>query len=163
MKKYIITLIILVIMITSMGFLPSYGNNMSMKSASSTDSACYTVTGEIHQTPNEDGYLAGTISGDLVGTILTVAGPMEIHGIVIFRDIEQTWVISGGVVEGLIGRTLLFENKFRGIINDYPILKVNTTGRLVDGAQRGNITLHGWTNVSPPMTNFLEYHGVICP
>lgn len=162
MKKYIMTLIILIIFISSMGFLPTNGIDMSTIS-SNTDSACYTVTGEINQTPNEDGNLAGTISGDLVGTILTIAGPVEIHGIVIFRDIEQTWFITGGIVEDLIGRTLLFENEFRGIINDYPMLKVNTTGRLIDGAQRGNITLHGWTNLTPPITNYLEYHGVICP
>jgi hypothetical protein len=163
MKKYIMTLTIIGVMLSFLGIVPASGATMSNTYQLSATEGCFAVSGEIHQYQNNEGNLAGTISGDLVGNILSLAGPMEIHGIVIFRDVTQYWEITGGDIEALIGRTLVFENNFRGIINDYPMLKVNTTGILVKGADQGSITLHGWTRATEPMENYLEYHGVICP
>jgi len=163
MKKYLLTLTILGIMVSFLGIIPASGANMSNTYQLSATDGCFAVSGSISQVPNADGDLAGTISGDLEGNVLTLAGPVEIHGIVIFRDVTQYWEITGGGVETLVGRTLVFENNFRGIINDYPIIKVNTTGILVAGAEKGSLTLHGWTRIEPPVENYLEYHGVICP
>jgi hypothetical protein len=163
MKKYIMTLTIIGVMMSFFGILPTSGEGMSNTYQLSNTEGCFAVTGSINQFPDAEGNLAGPISGDLLGNVLTTAGPTEIHGIVVFRDVVQYWEITGGNVEALIGRRLVFENNFRGIINNYPILKVNTTGILVEGAEKGSITLHGWTRLVEPIENYLEYHGVICP
>ena len=163
MKKYIMTLTLLTVMLIFIGVIPASGENMANTYQLSETKQCYTVKGSLHQFSNESGDLAGEISGDLEGNVLTTAGPIEVHGIVIFRDVVQYWEISGGAVPELIGRTLVFDNKFRGIMNDYPMLKVNTTGILTEGASKGSITLHGWTKIGDPVENYLEYHGVICP
>ena len=163
MKKFLQTLIILGIMISFLGIIPASGANMSNTYQLSKTDGCFAGSGSISQFFNADGSMAGTISGDLEGNILTLVGPVEIHGIVIFRDVTQYWEITGGSVEELVGRTLVFENKFRGIINDYPVIKVNTSGILVEGAEKGSVTLHGWTRVTPPAENYMEYHVVVCP
>jgi len=82
----------------------------------------------------------------------------------VFRPVEQTWAITGGIVEPLIGQTLLLENDFVGITAQFPLVRVNTTARVVEGAERGNLTYHGTTDLSafPAITSHLEYHGVIC-
>ncbi len=120
---------------------------------------CAAVTGGIHQVSG-----VGTIDGDLEGTIESVGGfPIIVHGEAVFRPVVQTWEITGGVVEPLVGRTLVFENEFVGITAKLPLVRVNTRARLVAGAERGNLTLHGTTDVRRPITIDLEYHGVICP
>ena len=163
MKKYIIILVVIMAVISLSGFLPFNGEMMSNTYQLSSSEACYAVTGSVNQSGLPDGSMSGPITGDLVGIVHTTGGPAEIHGIVIFRDVVQIWEITGGNIEELVGRTLVFENKFRGIINDYPMLKVNTTGILVEGADKGSLTLHGWTIMGDPPENYLDYHAVICP
>jgi hypothetical protein len=106
----------------------------------------------------------GTITGDIEGAITAVGGfPMVWHGPVLMRPVEQTWEISGGIIEELIGETLVFDVNFTGIYAKPGLLSINNTARIVEGAQKGNLTQHGWTETSYPYINHLDYHGVICP
>lgn len=163
MNKKMLTALCILMVLSFSGVTPASGAELSDSAQASETNRCYPVQGSIYQSVNEDGLLAGSISGNLVGNILTIGGPPEIHGIVIFRDIVQYWEITGGDIEDLIGTTLVFENQFRGILNDYPLMIVNTSATLVEGADAGNITLHGWTSLFPVVENYLEYHGEICP
>jgi hypothetical protein len=132
-------------------------------SAQRTTRSCYNVAGALDQTFCPTG-LCGTISGDVEGTVTTVTDPAydELHGVAYMRLAEQTWEVAGGTVAPLVGRTLRFENEFIGILATMPKIIVNTRGRVIEGAEKGNLTIHGWTDVST-FTSHLEYHGVICP
>lgn len=163
MNKKILTALCILMVLSFSGVTSASGADLPGAAQFSQVNRCYAVQGSIHQTLNEDGILAGSISGDLVGNIITLGGPTEFHGVVMMGDIVQYWEITGGEIEGLIGSTLVFENRFRGILNDYPMVIVNTTAKLVEGAESGNITLHGWTSLAPVIENYLEYHGEICP
>lgn len=163
MNKKILTALCILMILSIPGVTPASGAELPGAAQPSEVNRCYAVQGAIYQSVNEDGNLAGTISGNLVGNVLTIGGFPEIHGIVIFRDIVQYWEITGGDIEDLTGTTLVFENEFRGILNDYPLMIVNTTATLIEGADSGNITLHGWTSLAPVVENYLEFHGEICP
>ncbi|NGP75040.1 hypothetical protein G3570_00230 [Balneolaceae bacterium YR4-1] len=122
---------------------------------------CQTVSGSIDQTGTP---LSGTISGDVEGTVVTlVTGPPSAHGTVLFLPGEQTWEVTGGNVESIIGETIQLEVDVVAV--KPPLLRINTTARIVDGARKGNLTYHGITDLSDPglATSHLEYHGVICP
>lgn len=130
--------------------------------AQADDAECYAVSGEIDQVIASGS--PGTISGDIEGMITVVAGfPVVSHGAVLMRPVEQTWEISGGIVGDLIGKTLVFEVDFVGINAKPGLLSINNTARVVEGAQKGNLTQHGWTEMSLPFINHLDYYGVICP
>lgn len=126
-------------------------------------SGCYTVSGALDQAGSPS-VLSGTISGDVEGSVVTVGGPIVARGAVLSRPGEQTWEITGGIVDPLIGSTLRLHVEVRAIAAEPPLLRINTTGRVVEGARDGNLTYHGTTDVSTfPITSHLEYHGVICP
>jgi hypothetical protein len=156
MIKYIIPLILLGLA------LSSYADSPTGKIAGK--SGCYAVSGALDFAglPTDP---PGAISGDVVGTFVNAAGPPDFHGAVVSRPVRQTWEITGGIVEPLFGKTVVFENDFTGILAQLPIIHVNTTMRVAEGAKKGNLTLHGWTDVSGGVfvTMHLEYHGVICP
>ena len=132
--------------------------------AQAESAGCYAVSGEIDQVWVGTGF-SGTLSGDLEGTFAAVGGfPMVYHGVVLMRPVEQTWEVTGGIIEELIGETLVFDVDFVGTYNKPDLLSINNTLRVVEGAQKGNLTQHGWTELLPPLfTNHLDYHGVICP
>ena len=166
MTKYFMPLAFVGLTLGSNGDLPAARANLSPDFAiagSTGSSGCYAVSGEIDQAGGGL-VLSGTSSGDLEGTVVTVGGPIVVQGEVVFRPVEQTWAITGGIVEPLIGQTLLLENDFVGITAQFPLVRVNTTARVVEGAERGNLTYHGTTDLSasPAITSHLEYHGVIC-
>jgi hypothetical protein len=127
-------------------------------------SGCYTVSGAMDQA-GTPALLLGTSSGDVVGTLVTVPGPSVRRGDALLRPAERTWEITGGIVEPLIGQTLRLEEDVVTIVAQLPLLRVESTSRVVEGARMGNLTLHGTTDVSalPEITSHLEYHGVICP
>jgi hypothetical protein len=154
MIKYIIALMLLGLALSSHADSPNGG--------AAGKSGCYTVSGALDQTVQPDGSLSGPISGDIEGTVVTVGGPVDIHGVVVFRPVWQTWEVTGGIVVPLIGTSVHFENDFTGIFAQPPIVLVNTKMRVADGARKGNLTLHGWTDHSTSSSH-LEYHGVICP
>lgn len=127
-------------------------------------SGCYDVSGTIDQVGTGPDQLAGTISGDVEGGVVTVGGPIVIQGAVLSRPAEQTWEITGGIVDPLIGTTLRLHVEVLAIAAQLPLFRINTTSRVVEGARIGNLTYHGTTDVSTvPITSHLEYHGVICP
>jgi hypothetical protein len=132
--------------------------------AQAEGAGCYAVSGEIDQLLGPTGTIYATISGDLEGTFAAFGGPQVFHGAVMTRPVEQTWEISGGIIESLIGETLVFDVDFIGIFAKPGLLSINNTARIVEGAQKGNLTQHGWTElVGPPWLNHLDYYGVICP
>lgn len=126
-------------------------------------SGCHTVSGALDQVGGPDG-LAGTISGDIEGSVATVGGPADAQGVVLSQPGEQTWEITGGIVEPLIGTTVQLHVEVLAVFAQPPVFRINTKARVVDGAQRGTLTYHGTTDVSTvPITSHLDYHGVICP
>ncbi|MEJ2205560.1 MAG: hypothetical protein P8170_15790 [Gemmatimonadota bacterium] len=126
-------------------------------------SGCYAVSGALDQVgtgPNEFG---GTISGDVEGSVVTVGGPVLPHGVVLSRPGQQSWRITGGNIDFLIGRTLGLDVEVVAVFARPPVFRINTTARVVDGAT-GNLTYHGTTDVSTvPVSSHLTYHGVVCP
>ena len=124
---------------------------------------CYAVSGGIDQVGTGN-LLSGTISGDVEGTVVTVGGPVVARGVVLSRPGEQTWEITGGTVDDLVGSTLRLHVEVLLVTAKAPLLSVNTTARVIEGAQEANLTYHGTTDVSTvPATSHLDYHGVICP
>jgi len=156
MKRLLIPLVFVGLAV-GCGDVPTGTDGLTPNFELAGNSGCATVSGAIV-------FPSGTLSGDVIGTVVNAAGPVVRHGKVVFRPVVQTWTVTGGIVQPLIGRTLVFENAFRGTLAHLPLIGVNTTMRLVAGAQKGNLTLHGTTDVSTvPRTSHLEYHGVICP
>ena len=127
------------------------------------NSGCYAVSGTIDQFATPTGF-AGTISGDVVGLNEVVAGPVVVKGKSVHRSVEQTWRITGGIVDPLIGQTVRLEGSFVGTLAHLPQIGVSTKLRVVEGAQKANLTIHGTTDVSTvPPSSHLSYNGVICP
>lgn len=127
-------------------------------------SGCYSVSGALDQVGTGPNQLSGTVSGDVEGSVVTVGGPIDARGVVLSRPGEQTWQITGGIVAALIGHTLRLEVAVVAVAAQPPVFRINTTARVVDGAQKGELTYHGTTDVSTvPITSHLVYHGVICP
>jgi hypothetical protein len=129
-------------------------------------SGCHWVVLEGHVT-GEFPEFSGVLSGDLQGTIDVVLDDEETSiGDVIRGSGEETWVISGGTIPALVGRTLTSVFTF---VQRYPpgqesISFINGLYRVVDGAERGNLTFHAIFNASVlPFTVDSKYRGVVCP
>jgi hypothetical protein len=129
-------------------------------------SGCHTVSGEIAQSGLAPSF-AGTISGDIEGSVSTQLDPTDarVAGRVSFPTAEQTWEVTGGTVPDLIGRTVHLALETEIVFAQPPIARNNTTARVIDGAEAGNLTYHGTLNASPPppFAVDVEYSGVICP
>jgi hypothetical protein len=143
------------------GDLPAGLEPLEPSFATAGDSRCHAVSGEITQSgliPD----LAGTISGDVVGTVTTRIDLSDARAAarVRFGTAEQTWEVTGGVVSELIGRTVRLSLENRIVDTHPPLGRNNTRATVVAGARKGNLTYHG------PVTETeatVEYHGVICP
>jgi hypothetical protein len=122
-------------------------------------SGCYAVSGEITQTGVVP-ILAGTISGDIEGTVATRIGVARTVGRVRFATAEQTWQVTGGNVPELIGRTVRLTVENRIVEARPPLARNNGRATLVAGARKGDLTYHG-TAVETAAD--VEYRGVICP
>jgi hypothetical protein len=159
MHKYLIPLIILGVTIGFRGEEPTTTSYFAGKSE------CFTVSGEINQAGNAHGVVFGTVSGDIEGAIVSYPSSPVGHGASVYKLVEQTWEVSGGIIDPLIGHTLQFENDFLGVMTNFPMMVANYKMRIVDGALKGNLTAHGWTLITdyPNFINYMEYHGVICP
>lgn len=141
-------------------------NELVPSLAAAGSSGCYTVSGEIAQVGVAPSF-AGTISGDIEGTVSTRLNPAAARaaGAVRFSAGEQTWQVTGGNVPELIGRTVRLALETEVVFAQPPLARNNTRARVVDGAQSGNLTYHGTFDVAPPppFDARVEYHGVICP
>jgi len=165
MIKYITPLTLLGFALGCRGEPPTGMQHLTRNFGIAGSSGCYTVSGALDQAGGLAA-LSGAISGDVEGTVVTVPGPLLVRGAVVFRPAEQTWEITGGIVEPLIGQTLHLEFDFVGIGAELPLVRVTDVKvRVVEGARMGNLTYHGITDLSdfPDITSHLEYHGVICP
>ena len=165
MIRHIISLALLGFALGCRGEVATGTQDLTPNFGIAGSSGCYTVFGALDLAASPGENLSGTISGDVEGTVVNVAGPAVVQGAVVFRPVEQTWDITGGIVEPLIGQTPHLQNEFVGVIAQLPLVRVNTRARVVEGARMGNLTLHGTTDLSDPttVTSHLEYHGVICP
>ncbi|MFC1639258.1 hypothetical protein ACFL3B_00680 [Gemmatimonadota bacterium] len=163
MNKYFVPLLFAVFYVGCGSDMPTGTDGPMPNFAVAGNSGCFAVSGAIDQ--EGIGAISGVISGDVEGTIATVSGPAVINGVVVHRPVEQTWEVSGGTVEALIGETLTFEVDFTGIIQKWPMIRIKNTARVVEGAQKGNLTQHGMTDATaaPWMSVHLQYRGVICP
>lgn len=163
MKKSIFPLLVAGLVASCGGDTPTGVAPLTPNFGVAAASGCYTVSGTLDQMGGPDG-LAGTISGDLEGYVVTVGGPADAQGVVLSRPGEQTWEITGGIVEPLIGTTVELHVEVLAVFAQPPVFRINTKARVVEGARRGNLTYHGTTDVSTvPITSYLNYHGVICP
>jgi hypothetical protein len=123
------------------------------------------VSGEIDGVSVSLSELKGTVSGDIVGTFVSIASPPDARGGALFRTGTQTWEIDPGTtIEELVGETLTIEVELVGQTQKVPVVRYSMKGRVVGGADKGNLTFHGFFNLgeSPPTTK-ADYRGVICP
>jgi hypothetical protein len=129
-------------------------------------SGCHTVALEAHVT-GEFPYFSGVLSGDLEGTAdVVLDGDETSTGVVFHGSGEETWVISGGTIPALIGRTLTSVLTFTqpAAPGQGDISLINGTYRIVDGVQKGNLTFHATFDASVfPFVVDSEYRGVVCP
>jgi hypothetical protein len=148
----------------SLGSVSAVEATSAVASGESGNSGCYTVLGTMDQTMSPSGEFSGTISGDVEGTVVTATIAADSHGATVHQFVGQTWEVTGGIINPLIGQTVLLENNLIVILAKLPIIRLSHTARIVAGAQKGNLTYHGFTDVTswPPQSH-LEYRGVICP
>ena len=130
-------------------------------------SACRSVQFTSHQEGQFPAF-AGTVSGDLEGTVDVALGfEVKFGGVTVHNPSSATWVITGGTVAELIGQTLLTEAD--AVLSFAPgqgaMGLMNGSERVVGGADRGNLTFHGTFDTSgfPLGVVDTEYRGVICP
>jgi hypothetical protein len=129
-------------------------------------SGCYAVSGLIEQSGLFP-LFAGSISGDIEGTVATVLDPAAggTSGRVSFSSGEQTWEVTGGVVSELIGGSVRLVLRTEIVFAQPPVGRNNTSATVVEGAASGNLTYQGTLAVipPPPFDAEVEYRGVICP
>lgn len=130
-------------------------------------SGCHAVRGTISAQLIPGG-ATGTIDGDLQGPINTTLSPepvgntdMFMTGKVIHVAGEQTIEVTGSSVDELVGRTIVWTLQGRSIFQP-PIRRINSTLRITEGAQSGNLVSHGILDLTTLTTQF-DYEGVICP
>ncbi len=128
--------------------------------------ACFAVAFSTQAQVVSPGVFMGTMSGDLVGTVTfrPMGGPRT--GQVFHPSGTTEFVVTGGEVSELIGRTL--ETELENVTVVPPQDPANRTihgkGRVVAGAQSGNLTFHGILSlVAFPFTVAFEFRGPICP
>lgn len=127
-------------------------------------SGCHVVSGTIVETGVFPAF-TGTISGDIEGTTATTLSfDLQRTGAVIHTPASRTIVVTGGSVPELIGRTLHGTAETLSIFDADPLIRLNEFSRIDDGAQRGNLTAHGFLDQSVfPWAIELTYRGVVCP
>ena len=129
-------------------------------------SSCHTVALEAHVT-GEFPEFSGVLTGDLQGTVdVVLDGEETSTGVVLHGSGEETWVISGGTIPALVGRTLTSVFTFVQPSAPGPgdTSLINGTYRIVEGVQKGNLTFHAIFNASVlPFTVDSKYRGVVCP
>lgn len=164
MIKRIISITVIGFALCASSVAPSISGDFAPSITNYGASGCYAVSGEMNTIGNPNLFV-GTLSGDLQGNVITEPGPVVLHGIVYFRPMEMTMEITGGIVEPLVGHTLKLESDFLGIVPWWPLMIASNTSRITEGAQKANLTFHGWTDMSnfPTMTHHSDFHGVICP
>src|SRR5262245_835300 len=107
-------------------------------------SGCHAVDLEAHFT-GVFPHFAGTFSGTLQGSVDVVLGGFAATGHASHIPGEETWVITGGNIPDLVGRTLT--GVFIGVQEFAPgqgsTSLISGTSRIIEGAERGNLTFHG--------------------
>jgi len=110
------------------------------------------------------GSFSGTITGDVLGTVTTQTEQTGSQGSVSFSTGVQTWEVTGGVIEALIGSTVRLELRNMAIRAQPPVPGLNNSADIIEGATQGILTYHGTLDVSTvPFTSNVEYRGIIWP
>lgn len=126
---------------------------------------CYTPKFTVSPVPIGVGLFAGTITGDIQGTVmLTFVGPVTFRGATIANGGTAHWEITGGVIPGIVSFDTVFEN--RNLESDRPgspawLFENIGRHRAVDGVGKANLAYTGTFDVSIPAGDH-EYQGVIC-
>jgi hypothetical protein len=128
---------------------------------------CQTVRGSITAQLVPGQAAAGTIDGDLQGTITTVLTPDPVGatdqfttGTVSHLTGYQTVEVAASSIPQLVGRTLVWTLESRSM-SPPPIVHTSNTLRITEGAT-GNLVSHGIIDLTTLTTHF-DYEGVICP
>jgi len=128
--------------------------------------SCQSVRGTI-EARVVPGAAAGTIAGDIEGSITTVLLPdpvgatdMSATGAEIHLSGEQTIHVTGSRIPELVGRTLVWMVDSH-TVNLPPIRRVSNTLTVIEGAT-GHLVSHGILDLTTHTTHF-EYEGEICP
>ena len=162
MKKHLLPLATSYLALACVAENPSAPEHAEPALVVAGSSGCYTVSGTIHQT-GFTGSFSGAITGDVVGTVTTQTQGTSTQGSVFFGTGQQTWEVTGGIIDALIGSTIRLELRTRSVSAQPPLLRLNNTAEIVEGASRGHLTYHGTLDVSAvPFISNVEYHGVIC-
>jgi len=162
MKSHIVLVAILSSTFGCVTDTPTTPDGLTPEFAVAGSSGCYTVSGTIQQT-GMTGSFTGTISGDVVGTVTTQTQVTASQGSVNLGTGQQTWQITGGIIEPLIGSTVRLELRTMSVFAQLPLVQLNNSADIIEGAAMGSLTYHGTLDVSSvPFTPTVEYQGVIC-
>lgn len=128
---------------------------------------CGTVRGTITAQLVPGQAAAGTIDGDLQGSITTVLTPDPVGatsqfltGTVSHLTGYQTVEVAASSIPQLVGRTLVWTLESRSM-SPPPIVHTSNTLRVTEGGT-GNLVSHGIIDLTTLTTHF-DYEGVICP
>ena len=126
-------------------------------------SRCYTVQFSAVLAPISATTLAGTVSGDLEGTVVAVFDESTpFTGATNMSGANLTWTITGGIVPELIGTTFVTRLDNRNILVSPTLVRNVGSLRPIAGVQKANVTYIGETPF-PFTETQLDHSGVICP
>lgn len=127
-------------------------------------SGCYTVKVSVTAVPVGPVTVAGTLAGDLEGTIEFVFDVITpFTGVTNTAEANTAWHITGGIASELIGQTFHTRLKNRNILPPGETFATNVgSHRAIDGVEKANITYIGETSIVTGVTR-LEHNGVLCP
>jgi hypothetical protein len=163
MKNHVASLASLSLAVACSTDAPTAPAELGRSQSVAGTSNCYTVSGTITQS-GLPGAFSGTITGDVIGTVATQTQGTVSHGVVNFGVGQQTWEVTGGIIQELIGNTVRLELRTRVVNAQDPEPHLINRVEIVDGAAKGNLTYHGTLDVfAVPFVASTAYHGVICP
>jgi hypothetical protein len=163
MKRHVVHLVVISLTLACASETLTSPDGLPSARAVAGSSSCYTVSGTIQQT-GLPGSFSGSITGDVVGTVTTVTQGTASHGAVNFGMAQQTWEVTGGIIEELIGTTVQLELRTMTVNAQPGAPQLNNSADIIEGATKGNLTYHGSLDVSSiPFAATVEYSGVICP
>ena len=127
-------------------------------------SGCYTIDVVQTFTPTGPTTFAGSISGDLEGSVTQEFDTVNpLHGTTNTSSGIFTWTITGGIVPELIGKTFTTRIYNRNIFFPDRSLIIHVgTSREIAGVEKVNFNHQGRTHL-PASQIVIDFGGVICP
>lgn len=166
MKKPLLLLMGVGMTLGCMGNVPVRANALQLRPAATAQFGCHEVAGFVEQSGVFPNFI-GTISGDITGTISTeiVQSGIESSNGSNITVSEQSWVITGGKVRALVGRTIRLTVEGDASAAPFTARRYNSAASVIEGAISGTLTYRvkpGATSaaLTPPP---FEFRGTICP